>query len=85
MGQDQGSGGAAVAGSRDPEQIREEIEETRHALGDTVQALAAKTDIKAQAQRKLESAKASAKQNPAPVAVIVATLLVGMIIRKVRS
>jgi uncharacterized protein DUF3618 len=45
MGQDQSSGGAAVAGPRDPEQIRSEIEETRQELGETVQALAAKTDL----------------------------------------
>jgi ElaB/YqjD/DUF883 family membrane-anchored ribosome-binding protein len=32
---------------REPEQIRAEIEEVREELGDTVEALAAKTDVKA--------------------------------------
>jgi ElaB/YqjD/DUF883 family membrane-anchored ribosome-binding protein len=47
------------AGSRDPEQIREEIEATRQELGDTIEALAEKTDVKAQAHHKLEETKAS--------------------------
>jgi Protein of unknown function (DUF3618) len=92
MGQDEGSGGTTVAGSRDPEQIRSEIEETRQELGDTVQALAAKTDLKAQMQRKLEAARDRAqleeklqkvKDNPVPVA-IAGTVVVGLIVRRVR-
>ena len=49
-----------AAGSRDPEQIQREIAETREQLGDTVGALAEKTDVKAQAKQKLESAKETA-------------------------
>ncbi len=90
MGQDEGSGGAAVAGSRDPEQIREDIEETRQALGDTVQALAARTDLKAQMHQKLQRAKdkaqlddkiQSAKKTPLPVA-IAATVAAGLLVRR---
>ena len=36
-----------------PEQLREEIEQTRAELGGTVEALAAKTDVKTRARRAL--------------------------------
>jgi ElaB/YqjD/DUF883 family membrane-anchored ribosome-binding protein len=42
---------------RSPEEIRADIEQTREDLGDTVEALAAKTDVKGQAKAKLESVK----------------------------
>ncbi|MFD6294691.1 DUF3618 domain-containing protein [Streptomyces sp. NPDC060235] len=35
-----------------PAELREQIEHTRHALGDTVQALADKADVKARTQQK---------------------------------
>jgi hypothetical protein len=44
---------------RTPEQVREDIERTRAELGDTVAQLAAKTDIKAQAHRAVDTAKAT--------------------------
>jgi Protein of unknown function (DUF3618) len=44
-----------------PAQIRAEIDETREELGDTVEALAEKTDVKAQAKAKVEDVKAKAK------------------------
>jgi len=59
VGQEQGTGGTTVTASSEPEQLREQIEETRQELGDTVEALAAKTDVRAQARRKLEAARAS--------------------------
>jgi chromosome segregation ATPase len=59
MGQDPGTSGTAITGDAQPEQLREQIEETRRELGDTVEALAAKTDVKAQAKRKLEETKSS--------------------------
>jgi methyl-accepting chemotaxis protein len=37
----------------DPEQLRQDIERTREQLGDTVEALVAKTDVKAQAKEKV--------------------------------
>ena len=46
---------------KSPAQIREEIEETRHELGDTVEALAEKTDVKAQAKAKVDDVKAQAQ------------------------
>jgi Protein of unknown function (DUF3618) len=70
MGEDPGTAGTPVtAESKDPEQIREEIEETRRELGDTVEALAAKADVKAHAHRRIERTKASVRANPAPLAV----------------
>ena len=58
MGEDAGPSGSTVGQTQDPEQIREQIEATREELGDTVEALAAKTDVKAQAKRKVEDTKA---------------------------
>jgi ElaB/YqjD/DUF883 family membrane-anchored ribosome-binding protein len=48
-------------GQREPEEIREDIAETREELGDTVEALAAKTDVKGQAQAKVEDLKGQAR------------------------
>jgi uncharacterized protein YPO0396 len=60
MGQEPSTGGAAMTGTDPgPQELREEIEQTREELGDTVEALAAKTDVKAQAKRKVRATKAS--------------------------
>jgi cobalamin biosynthesis Mg chelatase CobN len=48
----------ADAGSsvpNDPEQLRQDIERTREQLGETVEALVAKTDVKAQAKEKVNN------------------------------
>ncbi len=42
----------------DPETIREDIEATRQQLGDTIEALAERTDLRAQAKHKLDETKA---------------------------
>jgi Protein of unknown function (DUF3618) len=42
---------------RSPEQIRADIEQTREQVGDTVEALAAKTDVKARARDRMEELK----------------------------
>lgn len=59
MGQDEGTVGASVAGARDPEEIRRDIDQTRQDLGDTVEALAAKADVKARARERIASTKTS--------------------------
>ena len=59
MGEDPRAAGSAVTESADPEEIRREIEATREELGDTVAALAAKADVKAQAKQKIEETKAA--------------------------
>ena len=56
------SGQAVNEGTREPAEIREDIAETREELGDTVEALAAKTDVKAQAKSKVEDVKAQARE-----------------------
>jgi ElaB/YqjD/DUF883 family membrane-anchored ribosome-binding protein len=45
-----------------PEQIRDEIERTQQQLGDTVEALAHKTDVKAQASARIDAAKESIQE-----------------------
>jgi ElaB/YqjD/DUF883 family membrane-anchored ribosome-binding protein len=49
-------------GTRSPEEIRADIEQTRSEVGDTVEALAAKTDVKAQAKAKVEDIKGNVRE-----------------------
>ena len=53
---------AEVGESRSPEEIQSDIESTREKLGDTVEALAAKTDVKEQAHRQADAVKAQAQE-----------------------
>ena len=60
MGQDARTGGSPVTGDttdRGPQAIRSDIDATRREMGDTVEALAEKTDVKAQTQRKVAEVK----------------------------
>ncbi|MFI7357832.1 DUF3618 domain-containing protein [Streptomyces avidinii] len=50
-----------------PEALREQIEHTRDELGRTVEALAAKADVKAQAREKTAAVKAQASEKAALV------------------
>jgi len=52
---------------RTPEEIRADIEQTRAEVGDTVEALAAKTDVKARAQERVEEVKETARQKAGEV------------------
>jgi hypothetical protein len=47
--------------TRSPDEIRADIERTREEVGDTVEALAAKTDVKAQARNRIEEVKANVR------------------------
>jgi hypothetical protein len=47
---------------RTPDEIREDIEETREELGDTAAALADKTDVKGQAKAKVDEVKQNARE-----------------------
>jgi len=58
MGQEQGAVGAPVDAG-DAAQLRANIEETREDLGDTVAALAEKTDVKGRAKEKLSGVRDS--------------------------
>jgi hypothetical protein len=64
MGQDPGEVGAQQLNDdsqKSAEQLRVEIEDTRGELGDTVEALAAKTDVKARARERAEELKKAAQ------------------------
>jgi hypothetical protein len=59
MGEDQRTSGPQVTESREPEAIQQDIEAARQRLGETVEALAAKTDVKARAKEKVADVKDS--------------------------
>ena len=59
MGEDPSTRRAPVTEAQDPQEIQREIEKTRQDVGDTVEALAEKADVKAQAKRKIDEAKAT--------------------------
>jgi hypoxanthine-guanine phosphoribosyltransferase len=69
-----------------PEELRREIEQTRRELGETVDALSHKTNVKEQARLKKEEVQERVKSNPVPlVAVIgggIAFLVVMRLIRR---
>jgi hypothetical protein len=84
---------------RPPAEIREEIEETRRELGETVAAVAEKTDVKQQAQAKVEDVKAEAsakaeaglqraqslaRESPRPLAIAGAAVAVLLLWRLAR-
>lgn len=52
--------GNGESAQKTPEELREDIEQTRQGLGDTVEALAEKTDVKTQAKDRVSAAKESA-------------------------
>jgi hypothetical protein len=82
----------------DPDQLRGEIAEAREELGETVEALAAKADVKgrakdnvyeqkARARAKLNEVTEQVKEKPAPVAAvagIVGALLLLVLLRRRR-
>jgi hypothetical protein len=54
-----------------PEDIRREIERTRRELGDTVDALSHKTNVKEQARLKKEEVQERVSANPVPLAAVI--------------
>jgi ElaB/YqjD/DUF883 family membrane-anchored ribosome-binding protein len=48
--------------TNDPEALRRDIEQTRSELGDTVEALSRKTDVKAQLSEKVDERKAALRE-----------------------
>jgi ElaB/YqjD/DUF883 family membrane-anchored ribosome-binding protein len=70
MDQDERAEGAAVSAqtgsddaqeTRAPDEIRSDIDETREDVSDTVEALAAKTDVKAQARDRIDEIKGNVR------------------------
>jgi ElaB/YqjD/DUF883 family membrane-anchored ribosome-binding protein len=56
------AGASEQSSDKSPEELRRDIDETREQLGDTVEALAEKTDVKAQAKQRVDAVKDSARQ-----------------------
>jgi len=56
------STGGDLSEEKDQEQLQREIEETRAELGDTVDALAQKADVKARVSEKVEQRKAALRE-----------------------
>jgi Protein of unknown function (DUF3618) len=54
-----------------PEEIRREIERTRRELGETVDALSHKADVKEQARVKKEEVQQRVSANPMPFAAVI--------------
>lgn len=69
---------------RDPAVIREDIAETREELGQAVEALAAKTNVKARAREKLADANRAARERPAVVLGIAGALVVALVVVRSR-
>jgi hypothetical protein len=97
MDEDPRTTGSSLSEERTPEVIRADIEQTRAELGDTVEALAEKTDVKARAHERVEeiketarakvpdspqSAVATARANPVPVIVGACVVLAAIIWRR---
>jgi 2C-methyl-D-erythritol 2,4-cyclodiphosphate synthase len=59
----------------DQQELEKEIEQTREQLGQTVEALAAKVDVKARAQEKLGQAGQQIRKRPVPAAATVGALV----------
>lgn len=53
--------------AQSPEELRRDIDETREQLGDTVEALAEKSDVKAQARRRITALQGGARQKRAQI------------------
>jgi hypothetical protein len=58
-----------------PEEIRREIERTRRELGDTVDALSHKANVKEQTRIKKDEVQERVASNPTPVVAIAGGLL----------
>jgi hypothetical protein len=69
-----------------PEELRREIERTRRELGETVDALSHKADVKEQARIKKAEVRQQVSDNPFPLAAvaggIVAFVILMRLIRK---
>ena len=82
MGQEPRPSRAPMTDARDPDTLREGIEQTRQGLGETVEALAAKTDVRAHAKRKLGKARSSLAK---PAILGAGGAAVGVLIWQVRK
>jgi ElaB/YqjD/DUF883 family membrane-anchored ribosome-binding protein len=58
-----------------PEELRREIERTRQELGETVDALSHKADVKEQARLKKDEMRQQVGENPIPLAAVAGGIL----------
>ena len=69
-----------------PEELRREIERTRRELGETVDALSHKADVKEQARIKKDEVRQQVSENPVPLVAVaggvVALLLLLRLVRR---
>jgi hypothetical protein len=79
-----GEGDTTSTKTRSPGEIQADIEATREELGDTVEALTEKADVKKQAKRKVDEAKAKVAANQDGMAVIAGVVAVGLLVVWVR-
>jgi len=63
-----------------PEEIRREIERTRQELGDTVDALSHKANVKEQARIKKDEVQERVSANPVPLAAVVGGAIVLLVL-----
>ena len=56
------------------DELRDEIAETREGLGDTVEQLAQKADVKGPAHAKVDQTQAKIEENKVPIAGIAAAI-----------
>ena len=69
----------------DPVQLREEIEATREELGETVEALAAKTDVGARAHEQIEATKETLQDQRGRLIAGAALIVAGLVLRRRRK
>ena len=67
-----------------PEEIRAEIERTRRELGDTVDALSHKTNVKEQARLKKAEVQERVSSNPVPLAAVIGGGIVILLLLRMR-
>jgi len=60
-----------VTQQQTPEELRRDIERTRRELGETVDALSHKADVKEQARLKKEEVQQRVSSNPVPLATVI--------------
>ena len=66
-----------------PEELRSEIERTRRELGDTVDALSRKADVKQQARQKKDEVQQRVSSNPAPIAAAIGGLIALLVVLRI--
>jgi Protein of unknown function (DUF3618) len=73
---------AAGAVADDPQALRAQIEQTRAELGDTVEALAARADVRARVRERLAAISARTRRTAAEAAGAVRTRVAGLTARR---